>query len=144
MKSLALNREFLMRHLFVTLLMLGLCGWFGYDGYVNYPRQDDSYFEALHLKKDNAIRRQKEFMVLALLAAIVIGGHLAKLARFSFSFDDDGFVHDGKRTAYSEVKSVDRSKWEKKGIVKVNGIVLDAWHHVGVKDFVAKLEARGL
>ena len=29
--------------------------------------------------------------------------------------------------------------WEKKGIVKVDGITLDAWHHLGVKEFVEKL-----
>ena len=35
--KLKLNGEYAGRHLFVTLLMVGLCGWFGYDGFVRYP-----------------------------------------------------------------------------------------------------------
>ena len=56
-----------------------------------------------------------------------------------FSFDDEGYVHDGRRTAYGDIKTVDRSKWEKKDIIKVDGITLDAWHHVGVREFEKKL-----
>ena len=45
--------------------------------------------------------------------------------------------------AYGDIKNVDRSLWEKKGIVTVSGegfsVKLDAWHHVGVKDFAAKI-----
>ena len=35
--ELKLNREYALRHLFVVVLMVGLCGWFGYDGFVRYP-----------------------------------------------------------------------------------------------------------
>ena len=56
---------------------------------------------------------------------------------------DDGFEFNGKRTAFGDVKTVDRSKWEKKGIVKVDGITLDAWHHVGVREFEKRLAACG-
>ena len=79
-------------------------------------------------------------MVLAFLASALVGGHLWAVSRLRFAFDDDGFVFRGKRTAYGDVKTVDRSKWEKKGIVKVDGITLDAWHHTGVKEFEEKLK----
>ena len=138
MKKLTLNREFALRHLGVALLMLGLSGWFAYDGYVAYPEHDDEWFERQHLRKENAIRRQREFMVLALIAAIVIAGHVGAVARLDFSYDEEGFVCGGVMRKFADVKSVDWSKWEKKGIVKVDGIVLDAWHHVGVRD-VAKI-----
>ena len=141
MTELKLNREFAFRHLAVTVLMLGLSGWFGYDGFVNYPRQDESYFEVRHLHRDSAIRRQKEFMMITFLAALAIGGHLLAVARFRFAFDDEGFVYKGVRRAYSEVCTVDRSKWERKGIVVVDGVKLDAWHHVGVKEFVERLKS---
>ena len=143
MTALKLNREFFLRHLGVAVLFFGMSCWFGYDGYVAYPQHDDEWFETRHLKRDNAIQRQKEFMILALVASLVVGGHLLAVSRLRFSFDDDGFEFNGKRTAFGDVKTVDRSKWEKKGIVKVNGITLDAWHHVGVREFEKRLAACG-
>ena len=142
MTKLRLNREFAVRHLGVALLMLGLSGWFAYDGYVAYPEHDDAWFEQQHLRKDNAIRRQREFMVLALLAAVVIAGHVGLVAKFDFSYDETGFSCGRVKRSFADVKSVDWSKWEKKGIVKMDGIVLDAWHHVGVKDVAEILKAR--
>ena len=69
---------------------------------------------------------------------------LAAAAFFRFDYDDESFVWEGKRHPLSDIKSVDRSKWKRKGIAKLiladgTKITLDAWHHVGVKDFMAKL-----
>ena len=36
-------------------------------------------------------------------------------------------------------REVDWSQWEKKGIVRVGGLTLDAWHHAGVRDVAARL-----
>ena len=138
-KRLTLNREFAVRHIGVALLMAGLGCWFAYDGFVDYPQRDDAWFESQHLRRDNAIRRQKEFMFLAFLASIAIAGHVAAVARLRVSYDDGGFEHDGVRTAYADAKDVDWSKWEKKGIVKVGRLVLDAWHHSGVRDIASRL-----
>ena len=138
MNRLRLNREFAVRHLGVALLMLGLSGWFAYDGYVAYPERGDEWFEQQHLRKENAIRRQREFMVLAFIAAIVVAGHVGIVSTFDFSYDEEGFACGGVSRKFADVKNVDWSKWETKGIVKVDGIVLDAWHHVGVRD-VAKV-----
>ena len=142
MKKLSLNREFAARHLGVALVMLGLSGWFAYDGFVDYPSRDDTWFETRHLQRDNAIRRQKEFSVLALVAALAIAGHVWALSRFRFEYDDDGFVCGGVKRKFADVKSIDWSKWEKKGIVKVDDIVLDSWHHTGVKDVAALLNTK--
>ena len=109
MKRLRLNREFAARHLGVALLMLGLSGWFAYDGYVEYPRHDDAWFEQQHLRRENAIRRQREFMLLAFVAALAIAGHVALVARLDFEYDDEGFVCDGQRRSFADVKSVDWS-----------------------------------
>ena len=61
-------------------------------------------------------------------------------ASFRFEHDDKSFTWNGKLYALSDVKSVDRSKWKKKGIVKLlladgSRVTLDCWHHLGVKDF---------
>jgi len=143
MRTLILNREFAVRHLSVALLMLGLGCWFGYDGYVNYPRQPESWFSERHLQKENAIQRQKEFMLLAFLAALVIAGHVWLVARLRFEFDDESYVYKGVRKAFSKETKVDWSKWESKRIVKVDGITLDAWHHTGVHDVVDCLKEIG-
>ena len=81
-------------------------------------------------------------MILALVAAVVIAGHVGVVAKLDFSYDDDGFVCGGVKRSFADVKSVDWSKWEKKGIVKVDGIVLDAWHHVGVRGVADILKRR--
>ena len=150
--KLTLNREFATRHVGVALLMLGLSCWFGYDGFVRYPATPaaDLYrsiegsdapagfnLEAFKVQKTQT---QYGFTLLTFLAALVIGGHVWLLSKFRFEFDDESYTFAGKRVAIKDVKSVDRSQWEKKGIVKVDGIKLDAWHHVGVKEFVEKLK----
>ena len=156
--KLKLNKEFFCRHLFVALLMAGLACWFGYDGFVGYPSKTPSQLyeqiekapppspEAAQKVYDNAIPRQKQFMGLALGAALIIGLHLLLVSKLDFEFDETGFVWNGKRFAMSDITKVDDSKWEKKQIcvlfVKGGGrLVLDAWHHIGVKDFHAKLKA---
>ena len=154
--TLSLNREFALRHLFVAVLMFGMGCWFGYDGYVGYPSKTPAelYYEiekaeppseeAARKVYDNAIPRQKQFMALAFLASLLVGGHLFAVSRLRFTFDDGGFDWKGRRYAYSDVAGVDARKWNKKGIVRLflrggATLTLDAWHHVGVKDFYAKL-----
>lgn len=151
--KLKLNREYALRHLFVTVLMLGLAGWFGYDGLIRYPATPaaELYREIetvdapegynLEAFKAQKIQTQRGFALLALLVALVVGVRLYRSYAFDFEFDDQGFVWHGQRHAYSDIKRVDRSRWESKGIVKVDGIQLDAWHHLGVKEFYAKLPA---
>lgn len=139
MTRLKVNPEFFRRHLFVTVLMAGLGAWFGYDGFVRYPSESDEYFTERHLERHSATERQKQFMALSFLASLAVGVHLWKVCRFAFAYDDDGFEYKGVKRRYDEVKNVDRSLWEKKGIIKVDGIALDAWHHLGVKEVAARL-----
>jgi hypothetical protein len=149
--KLKINGEFSRRHLFVTVLMAGLGCWFAYDGYVTYPQTPAAKLyetiegaparEGFDLEafKAQKIQTQKGFALLAFLASLAVGAHLLQVFRFDFEFDDDGFTYRGKRFAYGDVTEVDRALWEKKGIIKVNGIKLDAWHHTGVKEFEKKL-----
>ena len=156
MKQLKLNKEFFHRHLAVCLLMAGFGCWFGYDGFVSYPKTPAAeLYEKIEKAKApegfdlEAFKRQKiksqyGFTTLCLLAAALIGINLASAAFFRFDYDDESFVWEGKRHPLSDIKSVDRSKWKSKGIAKLilaDGakITLDAWHHAGVKDFMAKV-----
>ena len=152
MTALKVNREFFLRHLAVALVMLGVGGWFAYDGFVVYPRtpaaelyekiEKSAPGEGFPLEgfKRQKIRSQYGFTVLCLLAAALIGLHLAAVCRFRFAYDETGFEWRGRRRPLSDVKSVDRAAWKRKGIVKIalsdgSRVTLDAWHHVGVKEF---------
>lgn len=152
MKRLKLNPEFFYRHLAVCLLMLGMGCWFGYDGFVAYPKTPAAeLYEKIEKSKPpegfglDAFKRQKiqsqyGFTVMCLLASALIGVNLASAAAFRFEYDANGFVWKGKRRALADIKSVDMSKWRKKGIAKLvladgSRVTLDAWHHLGVKDF---------
>ncbi len=152
--KLTLNREFLVRHLFALAVFLLLGGWFGYDAFVRYPATSahDLYVSIENSEpKDGAdlepfkaqkIATQRVFAGLTLLAAFGIGLHLFLVTRFSFSWDDAGFTHAGKRRTWDEVVRTDDSAWAKKNVFKLIGkdwtVTLDAWHHTGVKDVVAR------
>ena len=152
--ELKLNREYAMRHLFVVALMVGLCGWFGYDGFVRYPATPahDLYVaiekaepqEGLDLEafKAQKTKSQKGFAALALIAAVFVGSGLLTSLRFRFAFDDDGFTVGSERHGWNEIKSLDDAAWAKKGITRAvlecRTITLDAWHHTGVKEFHEK------
>ena len=151
MTRLKLNPEYAKRHLFVTLLMIALGCWFGYDGFIGYPatpaaelyksidKKDAPEGTDLEAFKKEKIGRQQQLMILTFFAAAVVGSRLMRNRRFKFGYTDDYYVYRGRRHLISEIKTVDRSKWEKKGIIKIDGITLDAWHHLGVKEFVEKL-----
>ena len=158
--KLKVNKEFLVRHLFAFAVFLALGGWFGYDAFVRYPAtparalyasierseapegMSDAALESFKAQKTST---QRLFATLTLLAAAAVGLHLLAMVGFKFTFDEDGFVHSGRRLKWSDVESVDESKWESKRVLAVSGkgwrVVLDAWHHEGVKAFYEKLKA---
>jgi len=152
--KLTMNKEFLRRHLFAIAVLAGMGGWFGYDGIVTYPKtpatalyksiesaepppsMTAAQLEAFKAEKTG---RQIEFCAILILAAFAVGAHLFAVSRLDFAFDESGFTWRGKRYAYGNVKRVDRSKWAKKGIVKLEladgAVTLDSWHHAGVVEF---------
>ena len=159
MKTFTLNREFLVRHLGVTLLMAGLGCWFVFDGAVTYPKMDAVAFCEKHHKslenpereKANAIERQYQFASLAFIAALAIGCHLLKVRGESLAWDDEkmiGSLTYGKEVRFSDVKEVDRRLWDRKGILRVTmndgrKITLDAWHHPEAKELEPKFGDAG-
>ena len=156
--KLRLNREFFLRHLFVAVFLAGLSCWFGYDGFVRYPRTDarELYVSIegseppsgcdLEAFKAQKTKSQHGFAFLALLASAIVSLHLLAVSRLRVSYDDGGFVFGGKGYAYGDVKSVDDSAWEAKGRSKAalsdgRTLVLDSWHHVGAKERHALIAA---
>lgn len=157
--KLTLNREFLKRHFFALAVFLLMSGWFGYDAFVRYPATSahDLYVSiegsepsaGVDLADFKAQKVSIQYVLTALtfLAGASVGLHLLLLARFSFSFDEDGFTRAGVKRPYSAIETVDTTAWERKGILVISGkswkIKLDSWHHAGVKDFYEKIQKRG-
>ena len=151
--KLKLNPEFRNRHLFVAVLMLGLACWFGYDGFVGYPRASahDLYVKIeaaepdpqadLEAFKAQKIKTQYGFTLLAFAASAAVALHLLAVARLDFSFDEGGFTCAGERHAFADIASVDDALWKSKGIMRITfggrTVTLDAWHHLGVREFRA-------
>lgn len=157
--KITLNREYAVRHLFVVVLLLGLSGWFGFDGFVRYPQVDAAALyesiegeppppamsaEALARFKSQKTDFQRLFALALLVGGVVVGLRLLQSARFALTFDDAGFELNGVRYSYADVQSVDAGKWEKERIARVTlpgrKFVLDGWHHTGVKEFYEKLK----
>ena len=157
----SLNKEYAARHLFACLTMAGLFAWFAYDGFVRYPATpaEELYAqieksappESMAKKELEGFKSQKtttqiSFAAVCLLLSAVVGLRLFFASRFSLEFDDDGFSCGGERFSYGDIKSIDDSLWKRKSVLRVNvarngksrTFVLDAWHHLGVKEFFGK------
>lgn len=157
--KISLNRDYACRHLFVTLLMLALAGWFAFDGFVRYPKtpaaelyrsiEGEAPKAEMTIEQLESFKRQKThtqygFTLITVLAGMIVGLRLLKSAKFAFEFDENGFTYEGKTYTKANITEVDRSRWEKKSILTLKlddgkSITLDAWHHLGVKDFAAKI-----
>lgn len=152
MFKIALNREFLLRHLFAGLVFVALGGWFAYDGLWRYPATDarELYLQIERTEPPdnydlNAFKRQKTTTQQILGAASLLVGavvllHLLAVAGFRFAWDRTGFVHNGKRREFSSIAKIDDSQWQSKRILTVGGagwsVKLDGWHHHGLPDFL--------
>jgi len=155
--KLSLNREYAIRHLGVATLMAALCAWFVYDGAVAYPAMSDAEFKenVLHnleyadfpKKRRETTNRQFQFACVVGLAAIVIAGGVWRAKRKTLEWDDaamNGTLTNGRPLPFQDVSSIDRSRWDRKGILVVHAkdgraMTLDAWHHNGVKEIAEKL-----
>ena len=83
----------------------------------------------------------------------MVGLRLFLSSRLDFAWDEAGFSVAGRRHSPADVAQLDRSRWEAKGILKLKladggSVVLDAWHHLGVREAAAELfppadEAKG-
>ena len=156
MKRLRLNPEYLRRHLFAAAVLFALGGWFGYDAAVRYPRTPAAeLYRSIEQEEPpagtdlEAFKRQKTsaqagLAIILLVAAGVVGLRLSLASRTDFAWEGKEFSWRGRRLSVADVAEVDRGRWETKGILKLKlsdggSIVLDAWHHLGVREAVAEL-----
>lgn len=158
--KLTINQDYFRRHLFVTVLMAALGCWFGYDGFVKYPAtpaaelyaaieksQPDPKMtgEELEAFKAQKTHTQWGFTGICFLAALIIGLRLRSACAFKFEFDANGFTWRGHNFKNADIQEIDEHLWEKKSIIVLKlrsgvSVTLDAWHHHGVKEFLAGLK----
>lgn len=156
--KLQLNREFAARHLGVAVLLLGLGGWFGYDGVVRYPASSAHEIYVAIEKSEppagldlEAFKRQKiqtqyGFAALCLLAGAVVALGVLVNRHRTLEWDDEkmtGTLTGGRPLAFADVVGVEDAQWARKGILVLlakdgRRVKLDAWHHVGVKELVER------
>lgn len=148
MKKFKLNPDFAKRYLFVALLFAGMGGWFGYDAVVTYPNTDAAALytsieksapppemptEALEAFKKQKIQSQYGLAAILFVASAWVSFILFKAWKFDFD-----------PAACGKILSVDRSRWEKKGILVLTTenrgkVVLDSFHNLGVTDYEKEL-----
>jgi len=139
--KLTLNREYAIRHLGVAALFLGLAGWFLYDAvfvYPNLPTDGEHH---------TTVEFQYSFAAFLAFAAIVIAGRVWANWRTRIVAWDEARMWGpgvGAPLAFSEIVGVEDAQWEKKGVIVFlakdgRRVKLDAWHHTGVKELVAKI-----
>ena len=156
--QLKLNKEYAFRHLFAIAVMVGMGLWFGYDGFIRYPKTEAAELYRsiegeepqpgikLEAFKTQKTHTQYGFTFICLFIALVVGSRLNRERKFRFEFDDKGFTtNEGKFYAYSEIVEIDRTRWENKQLIVLTvkddnnqpkRILLDGWHHLGVKELV--------
>lgn len=147
-KKFPLNPDFAKRYAFVALLFAGMGGWFGYDGFVTYPKTPAAALyesieksapppamtqEKLEAFKSQKIKSQLGLMALLFFAAGWVGLILFRAWKFDFDPETAG-----------KILEVDRSRWEKKGIAvlkteRAGRVVLDSFHHLGIAQYVKNL-----
>lgn len=139
--KLTLNREYAVRHLGVAALFAGLAGWFLYDAVFVYP----------YLPADGAhhttVEFQYSFAALLATAAFCIAFRVWANRKRVVEWDDEKLWGPGAgdvETPFSEIVGVEDAQWARKGIIVFlvkdgRRIKLDAWHHAGVKELVAKI-----
>ena len=150
MKRFPLNPDFVRRYAFVALLFAGMGGWFGYDGIVVYPATPAAeLYESIEKsapppemssERLEAFKRQKIQSQYGLaMILLVASGWVALILLREWRREPDP-------DAWGRILAVDRTKWEKKGILTLDTelrgkVVLDSFHRLGVTDFEKSIAA---
>ena len=118
------------RYLFAAV-MLAMGAWFGYDGYVTYPRSNQLHL--LHARdpaqhpKDYPTYDAKSIGIQKVLAVVLPAGALALLgwtlhqSRGAYRLAGDVLSVPGHPDVpLDHVTQIDKSKWDRKGIAKLD------------------------
>lgn len=154
------GKEFRVRWTLVSLLAIGTGAWFCYDGWVTYPSHNTRYRELeakvdeLDRRKDEAaagplrrelkdlkelhsdsdIRLQRALGLGVPLLGFALLAHMLYHSRGAYRLTDQQLHVPGRPPiARSSIRSIDMSKWDRKGVATVHydggAARLDDWHH---------------
>ena len=118
------------RYLF-CLVLLGMGGWFAYDGFVKYPRHNELHL--LHVRdperypqdypthKETSIRVQKQLAVALPVAAIAMLAWTLYNSRGAYRLAGDTLSVPGHGDVpLSSITQIDKSLWDRKGIAYID------------------------
>jgi len=110
----------------MTVVLLGMAGWFAYDGFVTYPRDNEQHRRYLQDPVNNKdapvhtetdIRMQKVLATLLPAVAAALLGWTLYRSRGTYRLKDDVLSVPGHPDVPLEaVTKIDKSKWDRKGI----------------------------
>lgn len=139
--KIAVNREYMTRHLGVAVLFIVLGLWFLYDAVFVYPNVPVAPGE-----HRTSISFQYSSSALLIIASIIIAFRARLSAHETLEWDGEkmwGSLTGGREIPLSDVKVADWGKWDRKRILVLvtregRFISVDGWHHTGV-DELAKI-----
>ena len=118
------------RYLF-CLVMLGMGGWFAYDGFVKYPRHNELHL--LHVRDPatypqdypthtpTSIRLQKRLAVVLPVAALAMLAWTLYNSRGAYRLAGDTLSVPGHGDVpLSSITQIDKSLWDRKGIAYID------------------------
>jgi hypothetical protein len=114
-----------------SALLLGMAAWFGYDGYVKYPR--DNELHLLHVRNPQqypddypthdatSILLQKVLAATLPFVALGLVGWTLYRSRGAYRLSGEVLSVPGHPDVpLSAITTIDKSKWDRKGIAKID------------------------
>jgi hypothetical protein len=121
------------RYLF-CLVLLGMGGWFAYDGFVKYPRHNELHL--LHVRdpvkypqdypthKETSIRLQKQLAVALPAAALAMLAWTLYNSRGAYRLAGDTLSVPGHGDVpLTSITQIDKSLWDRKGIAYIDYVL---------------------
>jgi hypothetical protein len=164
------------RSWFIMAFFFGLGLWFLYDGWIGFPRQSEIYYAHQELENSGRISEwpalaksrnwslkppEKAYSQMDITGQFVLGGIsllLGVLAVISYLVNSKRTVRsdaeavygpNGTRVPFSAMRSVNKSKWDSKGIAVVSyeenqrrrKLVVDDYKFAGADKILEEIEA---
>ena len=113
----------------MTVVLLGMAGWFAYDGFITYQRDNEQHRRYLQDPVNNKdapvhtetdIRMQKVLATLLPAVAAALLGWTLYRSRGAYRLKDDVLSVPGHPDVPLEaIRQMDKSRWDRKGIASV-------------------------